>query len=137
MQQLSDGNATSLQLGLGTPTVLLLVAATIKDEDSARGERITDLMNRAGWTDITLAARIGCDRGTPWRWRQGGPIAGRHIGPLVEALETTRRWIVSVEGPASSDEPSIEEAEAASRGEALPGETRAQPEPGAGTETGS
>lgn len=83
----------------------LLLAPTISDEDFARGERIADLMRRAGWTDITLAERIGCDRGGPWRWQQGKPISGRHIGLLVEALETTRRWIVSGEGPALSADP--------------------------------
>lgn len=81
------------------------MAPTISEVDPERGDRITDLMNQAGWTAMSLAERIGCDRGTPWRWQQGEPISGRYFGSLVEALETTRRWIVSGGGPALSADP--------------------------------
>lgn len=74
----------------------------VTQKDPARGERITDLMNRRGWTDISLGEEVGVDRGTIWRWRNGKPIGGRHVGPLTEALETTREWIVS--GPTADAE---------------------------------
>ena len=73
--------------------------ARVTEENEARGERIVALMERRGWTDISLAKEIGCNRSTVWHWRTGAPISGRYVGPLVEALGSTRDWIVSGIGP--------------------------------------
>lgn len=78
----------------------------ITEEDPDRGERIADLMARGGWSDQSLAEELGCDRSAPWRWRQGKPISARHVGPLVDALATTREWVVAgpATAPAADDE---------------------------------
>lgn len=75
--------------------------ARISERDVSRGERITDLMNGLGWSDISLADELGRDRTTVWRWKKGEPIEARYVGQLAGLLETSRGWIVS--GPPEAE----------------------------------
>lgn len=108
--------------------------ALISEKDSDRGDRIADLMARRGWTDISLSEEIGCERQTVWRWRAGLPISGRYFGKLVEALGTTREYLVS--GPASEVE-ERREAEAKAQADALRAESIGDDELGLGEASGS
>lgn len=67
--------------------------------DAKRGHRIERLMDRQGWNPSGLSRVMRVDRGRIYDWRSGEPISSDLMERLAVALETTRLYIQSGEGP--------------------------------------
>jgi Cro/C1-type HTH DNA-binding domain len=67
--------------------------------DQERGKRIEDLMARQGEDSSHLARIMRVDRSQIYNWKSGKPISGESLERLAAALETTKRFIMTGEGP--------------------------------------
>lgn len=67
--------------------------------DKARGQRLEELIAKQGWQTSHLARVIGIDRKRLYGWKAGEPISSDALERLAVALETTRLFIESGEGP--------------------------------------
>ncbi len=70
------------------------------ESDKERGRRIERLISEQGWDIAHLARLIRVDRKVIYGWRQGKGISSEALERLAVALETTRRFIETGEGPA-------------------------------------
>jgi hypothetical protein len=76
------------------------VAAVAKREkDPERASRLLALVEDQGWEKTHLARTIGADPSRVHGWLAGEPISSEHIEGLARALETTRLYIMSGDGP--------------------------------------
>lgn len=77
-----------------------LSALMAAEMDNERGERIALLISEQGWEISHLARLIRVDRKAIYDWLKGGGISSEALERLAVALETTRRFIQTGDGPA-------------------------------------
>lgn len=71
-----------------------------KPPDSARASRLQELLEDQGWEVAHLSRTIDADPSRVYGWLKGETISSENLDALAAALSTSRRYIMTGEGPA-------------------------------------